>query len=312
MAHDRKFRFGVQISNAATRKEWVERCRKAEDLGFSTVFMPDHFGEQLAPVPALMAAADATEGLRVGGLVLDNDFRHPLVLAKEAATIDLLSEGRLELGIGAGWMKTDYEDSGIPYDSPKVRVDRMEEAVAVLKGLLGEGPFSFDGTHYRITSHDGFPKPVQQPHPPILIGGGARRVLGIAGREADIVGLNFDLRGGEITPDLGPNGTAEATEQKLGWVREGAGDRFSEIELNVLVFMAMVTDDREGQAETVGGMFGLTPEQALEVPHALVGTAEQICEDVERRRRRFGISYTVVQDGSMDDLAPVVEKLAGN
>src|SRR5439155_15822832 len=153
MAAHRPFRFGIQVSNAPSAEAWAALARRAEDLGFSTFFMPDHFGDQLAPIPALMAAADATTEVRVGSLVLDNDFKHPLVLAKEAATIDVLSNGRLELGLGAGWMITDYDDSGIPYDSPGVRVDRFEEAVAVFKGLFAEGPFTFEGKHYRITAH---------------------------------------------------------------------------------------------------------------------------------------------------------------
>src|SRR5438094_7270441 len=161
MPKTKKFRFGAQIASARSREEWVAKARKVEDLGFSTLFMPDHFGDQLAPIPALMAAADATTDIRVGSLVFDNDFKHPLVLAKEAATIDVLSNGRSELGLGAGWMITDYEESGMPYDSPRVRVDRFEEAVAVFKGLLGDGPFSFKGEHYTITAHDGRPKPVQ-------------------------------------------------------------------------------------------------------------------------------------------------------
>src|SRR2546427_3820986 len=168
MAAHRPFRFGIQVSNAPSAEAWAGLARKAEDLGFSTFFMPDHFGDQLAPVPALMAAADATSELRVAALVFDNDFKHPLVLAKEAATIDVLSNGRFELGIGAGWMVTDYEDSGIPYDSPGVRVDRLDEAVTVMKGLFADGPFTFEGRHYTIKAHDGLPKPVQRPLP-ILI-----------------------------------------------------------------------------------------------------------------------------------------------
>jgi probable F420-dependent oxidoreductase len=307
----RPFRFGVQISSAASRKEWVEKARQAEALGFSTLFMPDHFGDQLAPVPALMAAADATDNIRVGALVFDNDYRHPVVLAKEMATIDLLTEGRLEVGLGAGWMRSDYEESGIPYDPPGVRVDRFEEGLKVIKGLFADGAFSHSGTHYAIANLDGRPKPVQRPHPPILIGGGGPRVLRIAGREADIVGINFNLKGGEVTADLGPNGTAEMTDRKIEWIREGAGDRFGDIELNVLVFMATVTDDRAGTAEMIAPMFQITPEQALKVPHALVGSVDQICEDLQARRERFGFSYTVVQDGAMEDIGPVVERLTG-
>ena len=177
MAHPRRFRFAAQLSKApdGTARSWAEQARKAEDLGYCTLLMPDHFGDQLAPVPALMAVADATEHLRIGALVFDNDYRHPLVLAKEAATLDLLSDGRLELGLGAGWMRSDYEQSGIPYDEASVRVDRFEEAVAIIGGLLeATEPFSFTGTHYTVTDHTPTPRPVQRPRPPIIIGGGGR------------------------------------------------------------------------------------------------------------------------------------------
>lgn len=170
MAHDRRFRFGLQAHGASTGAQWAGLARQVEDLGYSTLFMPDHFGDQLAPVPALMAAAAATTNLRVGTLVLDNDYKHPLVLAKELATIDLLSDGRLEVGLGAGWMASDYAESGIPHDPARVRVDRFEEGLSVIKGLFGPEPFSFEGSHYRITDHNGLPKPVSQGGPPILVG----------------------------------------------------------------------------------------------------------------------------------------------
>ena len=175
MSHDRKFRFAAQLRLAGSAKEWADNARKVEDLGYSTLTMPDHFDEQLAPVPALMAAADATSSLRIGTLVFDNDYKHPLVLAKECATLDLMSDGRLEIGFGAGWMRTDYEQSGIAYDPPKVRVDRFEEALRVLKGLFGDGPFSHAGEHYTITEHDGSPKPLQRRSSSAAAAGGSCR-----------------------------------------------------------------------------------------------------------------------------------------
>lgn len=310
MPHPRKFRFGVQVSSATSRKDWLEKVRKAEELGYTTIFMPDHFSDQLAPMPALAAAAESSN-LRVGTLVLDNDYKHPVVLAKEAATLDLLSEGRLELGIGAGWMRTDYEQAGMPYDPPSVRVDRFEEGLTVLKKAFADGPFSFEGKHYRITNYEGQPKPVQRPHPPILIGAGGRRMLGIAAREADIIGINPNLAPGEVNAEVGRDGTAERADRKLRWVREAAGERFDDIELNALVYIAVVTDDRLGQAATFAPMFGLTPEEALEVPNGLVGTIDQICEDLESRRERWALSYYVVGEGAMEALAPVVERMAG-
>lgn len=309
-AMPRPFRFAVQLSSAPSREDWVDKARRAEDLGYSTLFMPDHFGDQFAPVPALMAAADATTTLRIGTLVLDNDYRHPLVLAKEAATLDLLSGGRLELGVGAGWMRSDYEQSGIAYDPPGIRVDRFEEGLAVLKGLLAGEEVAFEGRFYDVHGSVG-PRPAQQPHPPILIGGGARRMLTIAGREADIVSINFDLREGVVGPAVGATGTAELVDRKVEWVREGAGDRFDEIELGVTVFVAAVTDDAAGLAGMLAGGFGLTVEEALEMPFALVGTVEQMVETLQARRERFGISYVAFSGDQIDAMAPVVAALAG-
>ncbi len=312
MAHRRRFRFGVQVSNAASGEEWAAIARKAEDLGYSSLFMPDHFGDQLAPVPALMAAADATTELRVGALVFDNDYKHPVVLAKEMATIDILSGGRLELGIGAGWMATDYEQSGIPYDAPGVRVDRMLEGIAVMKGLFADGDFDYQGDHYTITGMDGLPKPLTKPHPPFIIGGGGKRVLSIAAREAAIVGINPNLKAGAVGPDAAADATAEATDRKVGWVRDAAGDRFDDIELNCLMFACLPSDDRAGTAEMMSGLFGITPEQVLDVPHALMGTVDEMCADLEARRDRWGFSYFVVQHDAIDALAPVIARLAGN
>ena len=306
------FRFAVQAHTASSSAEWVDQCRKAEDLGYSTISLPDHFGNQLAPVPALMAAADATTTLRIGTLVFDNDYKHPVVLAKEMATIDILSGGRLELGIGAGWMVTDYDRSGIAYDPPGVRVDRMVEGIAVMKGMFADGAFDHQGRHYTITGMDGLPKPLTKPHPPFLIGGGGKRVLGIAAREADIVGINPNLKAGAIGPDAAADATAEATDRKVGWVRDAAGARFDELELNCLMFACIPTEDRPGTAEMLSGLFGISPAEMLEVPHALMGTVDQMCEDLETRRDRWGFSYFVVQHDAMDALAPVIARMAGN
>ncbi|MDQ1398008.1 MAG: hypothetical protein QOG64_3267 [Acidimicrobiaceae bacterium] len=289
----------------------MEKARRIESMGYSTIFMPDHFEDQLAPVPALMAAADATTTLRVGSLVFDNDYKHPLVLAKEAATIDVLSGGRLELGLGAGWMKTDYEQSGIPFDSPGTRIERMAEGIAIIKGLFAPGPLTFEGKHYSVTGHEGTPKPAQRPHPPFLIGGGGRKVLTIAGREADIVGINFTMHGGFVGPEAVVTGTSDATKEKIGWVREGAGDRFDDIELNVTVFVAMLNDDRDAMAGMLAGGFNMSPEQVLASPHAAIGTVDQICDALERRREEFGFSYIVFSGGSEEAMAPVVARLAG-
>jgi probable F420-dependent oxidoreductase len=313
MAPARPFRFGVQCSSPEnpTGESWAALARRCEELGYATLTVADHFDDQLAPVPAIMAAADATTTLRVGALVFGNDYRHPVVLAKEAATLDVLSGGRFELGLGAGWMTTDYERAGIPLDRPGVRIDRMVEALEVITRLWSAEPCSFRGEHYTVEGLDGLPKPKQSPRPPVLIGGGGRRVLSIAGRWADIVGINFALTKGVIDSSAGPNGTAEATEEKIGWIRAAAGDRFDAIELQVRVHLALVTDDRKGVAEALAPGFGLTPEQALQSPHALAGTVEEIADDLLERRERYGISSIGIGLDAMEALGPVVARLAG-
>jgi len=291
----RPFRFAAQIAGAGSAREWADHARKAEDLGYSTLTMPDHFGDQLAPMPALVAAADATTHLRVGTLVFCNDYKHPLVLAKEAATLDLLSDGRLELGLGAGWMRTDYEQSGIAYDPPATRVDRFEEALASMKRLFAEA----------------HPKPVQQPHPPIIVGGGGKRVLSIAAREADIVSVNPNLREGLGGAETAPNTVPAMTTRKIEWVKEAAGERFDDIELNVLVGFAMVTDDAESIAEAMAPTFGVSPEDCLHAPITLVGTLDWMVDEVQRRREEWGFSYIGFDGNSWEAMAPIVARLAG-
>jgi probable F420-dependent oxidoreductase len=312
MAHDRKFRFGVQCSSASSAAEWRDRARKMEDLGYSTLFAPDHFiGTPLAPMVAIAMAAEATTTLRVGHLVLGNDYKHPAVVAKEAATIDLLSDGRMELGIGAGWMTVDYAALGIPYDRAGVRIARLEEALAVIKGCFTGEPFDFTGDHYTIKGYTAEPTPVQQPHPPIVIGGGAPKVLRLAGREADIVGINPNLRKGEVTADAVESSLAEATKQKVEWVREGAGDRFDDLELQIRYFVGAVTDDPVGLAEMVGGAYGLKAEDALSSGVALAGPAELCIETLQQRREEWHVSYIVFGEDNFEQFAPVVAALAG-
>ena len=311
MASDRKFRFGAQLSFARSGGEWVAKARRLEDLGFATLCAPDHFDDQLAPIPALVAAAAATTTLRVGTLVLDNDYRHPLLVAKEAATLDLLSGGRFELGIGAGWLSSDYEQSGIACDPPGVRIDRLEESLAVVKGLLAGGKFSYSGRHYTVSDHPGTPVPVQRPRPPILVGGGGRRILTLAGREADIVSVNFNLRSGSIGPQVGATATSGATAEKVKWIREAAGDRFDQIELSSTAYLTMVTDDRDAVAAGLGVGFGLDAEQVLAMPNFAIGTIGQITDELERRRDELGFSYVVVGGECFEAMAPVVERLAG-
>lgn len=308
----RPFRFGVQLSGLATMNRWREFARTAEDLGYSIATMPDHFTPQLAPVPALQALADATTTLRVGALVFDNDYKHPVVLAKELATMDVLSEGRVEVGLGAGWMATDYQQTGIAYDSPKVRVDRFEEALAVIKGCFAAGPFSFSGQHYQITDYDATPAPVQQPGPPLLIGGGGRRVLSIAAREADIIGINATLTAGEVGQDAFATMTAAAVDEKVEIVLEAAGERISQIEMNIRVFMAAVTDDSAGTVSGIAQMLSVEPEMIEQSPFALIGSVNQIVEALLARRERWGFSYVIVGEENLEDFSPVIARLSGS
>ncbi|MEM8922460.1 MAG: TIGR03621 family F420-dependent LLM class oxidoreductase, partial [Actinomycetota bacterium] len=254
-----------------------------------------------------------TELLRLGALVWCNDYRHPVVFAKDAATLDLLSEGRLELGIGAGWMTSDYEGAGMDYDRPGVRIERMTEAVAVLKALFADGPVTFEGEHYRIEGIEGTPKPFQRPHPPFLIGGGGPRMLRLAGRLADIVGVNPNLAAGAITADTAQDALAERFDEKVGWVREGAGDRFDDIELQLRTFIVAVTDEADSMIEAMTGAGGLniSAEEAKESPLALVGSPAKIADDLRARRERYGFSYIIVGQDEYEAFAPVVAELAG-
>jgi probable F420-dependent oxidoreductase len=311
MTTPRPFRFGVQASTAPDARSWVELARKVESHGYSTLTMPDHFDDQLAPVPALMAAADATETLRVGALVWDNDYKHPVVLAKELATIDVLSGGRLEIGIGAGWMATDYAQAGLPYDSPKVRVDRFAEGLAVIKGAMSGEAFSFTGQHYTISDFTGTPQPLQVPCPPVLIGGGGKRVLSIAAREADIIGINGTMTAGVVGPDAIATMTADAVDDKVAIVRAAAGARLDAIEMNVRAFMVRVTDDRHTAMQQIADFVQVDLAFIEESPFALIGTTAQIVEDLLRRRARWGFSYVIVGADTIESFAPVVAELAG-
>jgi probable F420-dependent oxidoreductase len=231
-------------------------------------------------------------------------------LTKEAATLDLLSDGRLELGLGAGWMVSDYTQASIPLERPAVRIERMTETVAILRGLFGPDPFSFQGRHYTITDLNGTPKPVQ-PNVPLLIGGGGPRMLRLAGELADIVGINPNLASGAITAEVALDGTAERYDQKLGWVREGAGRRFDDIELQLRTFVVSITDDRTALAEALAAGMNITVEDGLASPLALIGTTAQIAEDLRQRRERYGFSYIVVGVEEFEAFAPVVAELAG-
>ena len=305
----RPFRFGVQANGAASAAEWRDLARRAEAAGYDALTMPDHFTEQLAPVPALMAAADATERLRIGALVWDNDYKHPVVLAKELATMDVLSGGRLEIGIGAGWMQTDYDQAGIPYDPAPVRIDRMIEGIEVVRGCMAPGPFSFSGRHYTITGYDGLPKPLSRP--PLLVGGGGPRMLRYAAQEADIVGVNPVLTSGRIDASTISSMSAEEVDAKVAVVHEAAGDRLARIEMNIRAFLVAIAPDAAAATAGVAGMVGVPESMVAASPFALVGPPAKLVEDLLARRERWGFSYVIVGGENLDDFAPVVAALAG-
>lgn len=318
MAHDRRFRFGVHTSDAAPGRAWTDAARRIESLGFSTLFLRDHFDRQIAPIAAMSAAAVATEHLRVGTLVLANDYRHPVVLAKELATIDHLSDGRLEIGLGAGWMAPDYEQAGIPFDPPGTRVGRLEESVTIVKALMAGGPVEVKGEHYTVTGHELYPPPVQSP-PPLMIAGGGPRMLRLAAREADIVGLNPARKSNAAWEDQNlPDATAAATDRKIGWVREAAGDRYADLELSIVVPFVLVTDDREATAAAIASSLPPDPEAELTAdgvlasPHVLIGSVDEICDTLRERRDRWHLSYYVFNDDTIEVVAPIVDRLAGS
>ena len=311
----RPFRFLADARGIASLAELTETVRRAEAIGIDTLVVPDHLIPQLAPVPAMAAIAAISDRLRISAFVLNNDLRHPAVLAQDLASLDVLSGGRLDVAIGAGWNKPEYEAIGVGFDPTPVRQARLAEAIAVLKGCFGDQPFSFSGEHYTITDYDAQPKPVQRPHPPFLIGGGGRRTLTLAGREAQIVGL---------APRILPNGagdprsvTFDANREKIDWVREAAGDRYDQLELNVYPSMTgiSVTDAPLREAQEVADNLtersgvAVSAEELLEAPHIFINTVDGFVEKFQRMRDELGISSIMV--GEVDELAPVVERLAG-
>lgn len=304
--------FTAQLIHATSAAEWRAACREAEALGCTGISVSDHVGVQLAPLVALAAAATVTTRVRLGANVLANEFRHPAVLAKELATLDVLSDGRVDAGLGAGWMHADYDRSGLPFDTASVRIDRLVEAVAVLRGLWRAEPCTFTGVHYRIRGLTGSPAPVQPGGPPVRLGGGARRMLTTAGALADEVGIALDNRGGAMgAAPAASSATPAAMREKLAWVRAGAAaaGRAMPPPVSVRVLAVRVTDQRWPAAAELGRSLGLDAAEVLESPHALVGTPGQILDDLLARHADFGIDRYVVSQDALRDLAPVIGAL---
>ncbi|MEM1231585.1 MAG: TIGR03621 family F420-dependent LLM class oxidoreductase [Pseudomonadota bacterium] len=316
------FRFAVQSFNADSGQIWADRARQAEDLGYSALHLADHLlgagpamtaanhpEQNLAAIPAMAYAAAVTTTLKIGCRVFCIDYHNPLVLIKSAMTIDKLSNGRLEFGLGAGWIKEEYEALAIPFDEPRVRIDRLGDVIEGVKAFRGDGPADLSNDSLQWKGFTGVPKPVGAA--PLMIGGGSPRILRLAGREADIVSLNFNNRSGMIGPDGVQLSSEEETQRKVRWVREGAGERFDEIELEIGAYFTFVMPDPSPVVAQMAGAFGLSEEAMRVHPHALFGDVETICDELERRRELHGISYITVSETALESFAPVVARLSG-
>lgn len=305
------FRFGVQLTGAADGPAWRAKARQVEDLGYSTLFIPDHFGEQWGPIVAMTIAAEATTALNVGALVFDNDYRHPIVLAKEMATLDLATDGRVEFGLGAGWMTTDYEQSGIAHDPAPVRIDRMVEAIAIYKECWAPTGAALEGAHYSVHDVVGKPEPRSKPGPKLIIGGGGKRVLSIAAREADIIGVNPNLAAGAIGPEVLESAGGGFYRERLGWIKDAAGERFDSLELQCLTFAVNITPDGKTILEGLASGMGINPDDARKMPLVLIGSVDEICDLLQQRREEYGLSYIVVHDPELEAFAEIVARLSG-
>jgi probable F420-dependent oxidoreductase len=310
----RQFRFGVHLNPTQDAQAFCQRARRAEELGYSTLTVADHFRKQFACLPAVLAAGLATTTLRVGPLVLGNDYKHPVVLAKELATIDQFTDGRLQVGIGAGWLREDYDWSGISYDRAGVRVARLEESIELLKRLWSGVPVNFNGEHYAIEGLVGSPLPVQRPRPPIMVGAGGKRMLQLAARHADIINISVNQSAGvhDAVAVMAAAGNQQAgiNQRRIEWIKEAAGDRFSQIELGAITHV-LPTDNRRSVVRATAERLGLNEADLLDSPQYLIGSPAEMIADLQRRRSEQAISYVVFFGDMMEQLAPVVDALAG-
>jgi probable F420-dependent oxidoreductase len=303
------YRFGVHASLASTMSAWRDQARRAEDLGYSTLYVADHLGDQFGPLVATTVAAEATSTLRVGTVVLNNDLRNPVVLAKEIATLGLAAEGRVEVGLGAGWLASDYAQTGIEFDKPSVRVERLAESLAVMKSLWSEGKATFTGEYHTVLDARCDPRPESPPR--VIVGGGSRRILTVAAKQADIVGINTSLASGLNVGDLANQSTFDHYDRCVSWIREAAPDRFDSTELQLMAFATRIVSSRRAAARTAS-MLGLPGEDALELPVVLIGSVDELCERLLEYRTRWGFTNIVVPGDAMESFAPVVAQLAGS
>jgi probable F420-dependent oxidoreductase len=320
----RPFRFGVQAFEATSADEWFALARRSEALGYSTLFTSDHyFGPgaiadatghrpvDMAPLTSIAVAAAITSTLRVGCRVFACDFHHPVVLAKETATLDVLSNGRLEVGLGAGWVRDEYDGLGVPMATAGERIAKVGEYVQLLRAHWTGDQLDVDTAHTHASGFAGRPLPVQKPGPPIMIGGGSPKVLGMAGRLADIVSINFDNSSGKLGGASVASSGAGQTAEKIGWIRAGAGDRFDSLELEIGAYFVAIGSEAPATLEAMAKRFGVAADEFATHPHALIGTVDEVCATLTDRRRRYGISYVTVAQRHLEEFAPVVAALAG-
>jgi probable F420-dependent oxidoreductase len=305
----RPFRFAVHTALAPTMSDWRDRARTAEALGYSALYVTDHFDAQFGPLVAVTVAAEATTVLHIGTLVLNNDLRNPVVLAREFASLGLAAEGRVEVGLGAGWLRSDYEESGTEYDGAAMRVERLAQSLTIMRALWREGVTTFEGSHYTVRDARCEPRPTTAPK--VIVGGGSKRVLTVAAEQADIVGVNTSLVSGEKGGDIASAATLDHYDRCLRWVRAAAGDRFATLELQIAAFAVMVVGSRRAASRSAT-MLGFPGEDALDLPILLIGTEDELCERLLERRERWGFSNVVVPGESMEAFAPIVARLAGS
>lgn len=312
----RPFRFGIISETFQSQEQWFDLGRRAEALGYDTLLVrdhlaPDYFGPQFAPMGALAALAGVTSTLRLGTMVIANDFRHPVILVKEAATLDVLTGGRFELGIGAGWLRSEYEATGLPFDAKGIRVDRLAEALPLIRACFSNPCVDHRSRFYQVTGYEPFPQPVTPGGPPILIGAGQPRMLRLAGQYADIVGLlTVSVSSGEMTDDPAARRT-DALRARIQHVRDGAGDRFDQIELSIVPDIVIMTNRSDAVRQMIAarGWSGLTAKDVFDMPAIFIGSVDEICAQMEERRADLGISYFVVPDRRMEEVAPIVARL---
>ena len=316
------FRFAVQATNASGSREWRDTARRVEDLGYSTLFLADHYlgpgpaqraartpRQDLAPIAAMATAAAVTDTLRIGCRVFCVDYHVPAVLAKEAATLDLLSDGRLELGIGAGWSGVEYSAMGLEFDRPGRRISKLEEVIELMKAHFDGSELAIAGEFVNVHGYAGRPRPVQRPHPPIIIGGGGRRVLGLAAREADIVSISNVPFVGSNDAGLSPH---EEARRRIGYVQAASPERFETLEVESSPYFTVITDDPESALAELAAKTGIAAEILRDHPNVLIGSVAAVADALRSRREELGVNYVTVQQSQTDAFAPVVELLSGS